>query len=784
MEGLATKEAQRQLEIFGPNEIKEKKPGAILKFFKWLVSPIALMLLAAALLSLAAGNTFDFYFILALMLLNFLVSFWQENKADRAVAKLQEKLSVEVKVFRDGGWQWVNSRLLVPKDQIELGVGDIVPADAKVTSADNLTVNEASLTGESLPKEKQAGDSLYSGCYLMTGKATAEIFATGKNTSFGKTLLLVQHAKRRSLLEQDILRISKFLFLLSLAAVIILTAVLVLQHAPVLEVLLLDLSLVIAGIPISLPTVMSLIIGFGVLELAKKETIVRQLSALEDFANVDLLLTDKTGTLTKNEISVEKVISYQKDVSGDDLVKLAAATASQEKNPINRAIVAKLASLKTANDYNIVKIIPGDSVRKRSTAVIKEKTGRRKCVTVGATQVVAKLCNLTPELSGQFFRDVNNFAAQGFRSLAVAAANSEEERHMKLLGLILLSDTLYPDAREVVDFLKDNGVAVKVLTGDSQAISKRVAENLGLDGAEGKVVSKQVLDQINLASTDRAWWRDKNVFAEILPEDKLKITRAAQKYFRVAVTGDGVNDLPAIKTADVGIAVSNAVDALKSAADLVLLKPGISVIEAAVFEARKIFARLYSYSVYRISESLRLIVTIAVLGVIYKIYPLTPVQLILLAFLNDLPIISLAFNRVAVANRPAAINVKQRFLLSSLLGMVGVINSLLMFFLASGIFHLPLPLIETLFFLKLTVGGHMLIYVAHTEQRWDKFLPSRAVILATSITQAAATVFALAGIFMAQAPAGWVIITWIWAFFWMQISELAKHLQKKLLRQG
>ena len=268
------------------------------------------------------------------------------------------------------------------------------------------------------------------------------------------------------------------------------------------------------------------------------------------------------------------------------------------------------------------------------------------------------------------------------------------------------------------------------------------------------------------------------VFAEILPIDKYQLVKFAQGKYVVAVTGDGVNDLPALKAADVSIAVKNAVDALKSAADLNLLGGGISVIRDAIVESRKIFGRLYSYSVYRISESFRVVLTIAILGLIYGTYPLLPLQLILLALLNDIPIISLAFNRVKIATEPSKINAKARLKLSTLFGLVGVINSILFVVIFRNYLHLGWESIQTLFFLKLTVSGHMLIYVAHTKERWYKYLPSKQVIWATLATQLVATIFAAVGIFMSKVPPGLIIFVWLWAIFWMQVSEIVKDIQK------
>lgn len=755
--GLSETEAKQRIDRYGYNRIEEKHPGIIKKFFQWIISPISLMLIGAAALSYATHKTFDFYFIIVLALLNFTISFWQEYKANKAIEELRKELETSAKVLRDGVWKKIPSSSLVPDDVVEIGLGNIIPADVVFLEAKNLSINEAALTGESLPVEKSIEDSAYAGSFVVTGKGIAKVTSTGTRTYFGKTLQMVEKTSRRSILEKDILRIAKFLSLLSVVAVVVLSIVFIALKQPLLDTLTLDLSLIIAGIPVSLPTIMTLIISLGVLQLTKKKAVVRRLSSLEDLANVTLLLTDKTGTLTENKIQVHDVISY--DDSTEKTATYAAFCAlNDNEGPIRDAVLSYAqqqhidTDSKTISDYT-----PADSKLKYSSATIQTQNSSQT-FTLGTPSVIKTFCALDNKQLQRLHDDVEKAAQDGYRSIAVALGDRIVPNSMHLSGILLLSDTLRPEAKETIKFLQQNGVRVEMVTGDHRAISERIGEEIGLP--------------------------PNAIHAQTLPADKYQLVKDRMEQGVVAVTGDGVNDLPAVTTANVGIAVGSAVDALKNAADIVLLSSGISVIKEAIVEAKRIFHRLYSYSIYRISESFRVIISILILGLAYKTYPLTPIHLILLALLNDIPIISLAYNRVRIANKPAQIQVKERFVLSSLFGLVGLANSLILFFVLYNIVHVPWNQIQTIFFLKLAVSGHLLIYVAHTKERWYKFLPSWQVISATMGTQLVATALAVTGIFMDKISIEWALIVWIWSFFWMQIGEVTKHLSARITKNA
>lgn len=764
--GLSEDEAASRLKQHGFNDIEEKKRNPLLELVSRFAQPTSLMMELALLFSILTGRAYDAYSIAFLLVMNVGISFYHEYRSENAIEKLREKLAIQTKVIRDGKEQRIDSKLIVPGDCVILERGNIVPADAKVLESENLTLDESMLTGESFPKEKREGQTLYSTSIVKTGKVICEVTGTGNRTFFGHTIKLIETGAKQSIIEKDVINIAKFLMAAGVFTMVVLTISLLYQNKSLLDLAELDVSIAIASFPVALPTVIALVTSISVYNLSKKQIIVRRISSIEDLSNVNLLLSDKTGTLTENEISIARVIPFQG--TEQSVLKLAyACSDEQSEDLIDAAVIMKAKEMKIRKDFTIDSYTPATSETKRAESKARIK-GKPVYIIKGAPQVVAASCALTAQQKKELAKDVEDYAKQGYRVIAVA---HKQGKRCRFDGILLLLDLPREEAKGSIRFLAEHGITTKMLTGDNSFIGKKIGEIVGVGT---RVITRAGLSKISLDLFGKY-----DVFAELYPEDKYNLVKAAKQRYVVAVTGDGVNDIPAIKEADIGIAVSTATDATKGACDVALLSPGISVIKDALLESREIFEKVRYYTIYRISESLRIILTILVIGLWIKDYPLTPLQIILLSVLNDIPIISIAFDRVQIPKIPAKLNFGRRTGIASSLGLVGIINSVLFVWLALNVFHLDVSHIETAFFLKLSIGGHLLLLVARTKDRWFKFLPSKILTATILGTQLVATMLAYFGILMPALPLPMILFMWGYAFFWMQVSDQVKLLTSR-----
>ncbi len=762
-EGLTGPEAERRLREAGPNEIVEKKRNSALKFLGYFWGPIPWMVEVALGLSAAIGHWDDFSVILALLVVNALVGFYQERKAGNAIAMLKQRLALRARVLRDGAWGEVAARELVPGDVVRLRLGDIVPADLKLLEGDYLSVDESALTGESLPVQKGPSGVAYSGSIVRQGEMNALVVSTGMHTFFGRTARLVEEARTRSHFQRAVVRIGDFL--IATAAVLIGTTLVValIRHSPLLEELQFALVLTIAAIPVAMPAVMTVTMAVGASALARKEAIVSKMTAIEEMAGMDVLCSDKTGTITMNQVRVAEVRAFG-DFDEDDVL-VAGALASREENrdPIDDAVLDRMRespqALRRLPSFRVTGFTPFDPVSKRTEAGVEEG-GSAFRVAKGAPQVILDL--LTREgkqVSAEVSRYVDECAARGFRALAMARTQGGEG--WSLVGLLALYDPPREDSARTIAAARGMGLEVKMITGDHVAVARQMASEVNLrSDIRPASAFVDVPDGEAAAMVQEA-----GGFAQVFPEHKYRIIELLQgKGHIVGMTGDGVNDAPALKQADVGIAVAGASDAARSASDIVLTLPGLSVIVDAMRESRKIFRRMTSYAAYRIAETIRVLFFITLSILIFAFYPLTPIMIVLLALLNDIPIMMIAYDNAEAGPRPERWEMREVLSIASFLGFVGVAFSFGLYLIARLGFHLERDTLQTLMFLKLAVGGHLTIYLTRSGRRpfWARPFPSPHLVLATESTQVVATLFAVYGVLMA--PIGWSGALLIWAY--------------------
>ena len=771
-DGLTQAEAQKRLTQFGPNEIAEKKTNEILKFLSYFWGPIPWMIEAAVILSAAARHWPDFGIILLLLLANAMVGFWEEHQAGNAIAALKATLAIKARVKRDGRWVNPAARELVPGDVIRLRLGDIVPADARLLDGDEISVDQSALTGESLPASRKSGDAVFSGSIVRRGEIDALVYATGSKTYFGKTAELVETAVTVSHFQKAVLKIGNYLIILALILVAVIIALGVYRGEPILTVLQFALVLTVAAIPVAMPTVLSVTMAVGARLLAKKQAIVSKLVAIEELAGVDVLCADKTGTLTQNKLTLGNPFCLDK-ITTDELI-LAGALASQAANDdtIDIAVLGGLKDKQALKPYQVTHFMPFDPVHKRTEATVKGADGKTFKVSKGAPQVILALSANAATVKSAVDKAVDDFAARGFRALGVARADGDGE--WRLLGVLPLFDPPRVDAKSTVATAAEMGVKIKMVTGDALAIAREMAKTLGM-GAN--ILDANTLGDAKSEETPAAakTIEDADGFAQVFPEHKFHIVDVLQKHGHiVGMTGDGVNDAPALKKADCGIAVSGATDAARAAASIVLLTPGLSVIIEAIKESRRIFQRMNSYAIYRIAETLRVLLFMTLAIVVFKFYPLTAIMIVMLALLNDGAILSIAYDNVIYRNKPEAWDMRTVLGISTVLGVVGVIAAFGLFYLGERVFHLDRAHIQTLMYLKLSVAGHLTVFLTRTRGPFWSIRPARILLLAVFGTQTLATLIAVYGLFMTPLGWGWALFVWGYALVWFLVNDRVK----------
>jgi H+-transporting ATPase len=777
-EGLTQVEAEQRLTKYGYNELLEEKANPLLKFLSYLWGPIPWMIEIAAVLSAFARHWDDLGIILVLLVANAIVGFWEEFQAGNAIAALRQRLALNAKVYRDKSWKSIPARELVPGDLVRLRLGDIVPADAQLLNGEPLEIDQSALTGESLPVTRKPDEAVYSGSIVKQGEADAVVQATGLGTYFGKTAQLVKEAHTTSHFQQAILNIGNYLIILALVLVVLILGVAVSRGDPLLTTVEFTLVLTIAAIPVAMPTVLSVTMAIGARLLAKEQAIVSHLASIEELAGIDVLCSDKTGTLTQNKLTLGEPFCVEGVASDELLVSAALASRAEDQDTIDMTVLSAVDHSKT-QAYKVTHFMPFDPVHKRTEGSVS-RSGETFKVTKGAPQVILDLAVNAQAVKAQVGKAIDEFAARGFRSLGVA--RTDQQGNWQFQGVIPLYDPPREDSKATIETAQKMGIKVKMVTGDQIAIGKEIASQLGLGS---NILNADLFDankQQENGQLDRAI-EAADGFAQVFPEHKFNIVSLLQAHKHiVGMTGDGVNDAPALKKADAGIAVSGATDAARAAADITLLTPGLSIIIDAIKESRKIFQRMNSYAIYRIAETTRVLFFMTLSILVFNFYPVTAVMIVLLALLNDGAILSIAYDRATYDNKPEKWNMLYVLGLAFVLGTVGVIASFGLFYIGVRYFHLDRSVLQTLIYLKLSVAGHLTIFLTRGKRHfWSRPFPAPILLGAVIGTQTLATLIAVYGILMTPLGWGWALVVWGYALAWFLVTDQIAVFASKIL---
>ncbi|EJC97611.1 plasma-membrane proton-e [Fomitiporia mediterranea MF3/22] len=822
-QGLSSEESKRRFEIFGPNKLEQEEQNALLQFLSFMWNPLSWVMEGAALVAIALSNGGgmppdwqDFVGIILLLFINSAIGFYEERNAGNAVKALMDSLAPKAKVRRDGKWQEIESADLVPGDMVAFKIGDVVPADCRLTEAINVSIDQAALTGESLPQSKKLGDQCFSGSTCKQGEAEGVVISTGANTFFGRAASLVgQDDDTTGHLQKILAQIGSFC-LVSIGIFVILEIVVLYPafHYTYRRGLNNILVLLIGGIPIAMPTVLSVTLAVGAQQLAKHKAIVTRITAIEELAGVTILCSDKTGTLTTNKLTIDKnLVKCYGPFSPDDVVLLSAyASRTENQDAIDQCVVGSLADPSRARaGIQLLDFKPFNPVDKRTEITYREEsTGKLKRVTKGMTGIIIELCtrNKTDEMENRLEADVEEFATRGLRALAVAYEELDHEDHegegngFELIGLLAIFDPPREDTKQTIDDALALGVKVKMVTGDQLAIAKETGRRLGLGDHmyPAKVLKEgpqpgskyQNLDEIIL---------DADGFAGVFPEHKYEIVKRLQGLGHLcAMTGDGANDAPALSRANVGIAVEGATDAARGAADIVLTEPGLSTIVHAIRGSRQIFQRMRNYAIYACAVTIRIVVCFAILAFAYN-FDFPPFMVLIIALLNDGTIMTLSVDRVLPSNTPDSWDLAEIFSYAVAYGLYLTLSTIALVIIiiettffqdkfgvsledtspAGAVDHNDDQL-HTIVYLQVAIISQALIFVTRSHGFFFMERPSVALMLAFVIAQVVSSIIAAYADWgftdIHSISGGWIGIVWVWNIIWFIPLDWIKFAMK------
>jgi len=743
--GLKSVEIERRLSQYGYNEIPEKKTNPLIFFAKKFWSLTAWMLEIIIIISWILQRYSDLYIVTGLLVFNSILGFLEEQRASNAVEALKERLQVNARVLRDGLWKVVMARELVPGDVVRNRSGDFVPADVKMVTGE-LEVDQSALTGESMGIEKKSGEILYSGSIVKRGESNGIVVATGTNTYFGRTAQLVQSAKPKLHMEEVISNVVRWLLVIVFGLIALALVFSLLEAKNLFDLLPMILVLLLSAIPVALPAMFTVSMAIGSIELCRKGVLVTTLSASEDAATMDVLCADKTGTITMNRLSIAKVIPLNGFT--EQQVLFYGALASQEANqdPIDLSFLTMVKQQSLSDpSFTQKDFIPFDPKTRRTEALVQKNSHEFK-VMKGSVNVIARACGLDENSVEQLESRMSEFAAKGYRTLAVAKANGQKQP--ELVGLVALHDAPRPDSKQLIQALKELGISVKMLTGDALPIAREIAADVGL--GDNVIRAADLKELIKENAIDAAQAADKSDgFAEIYPEDKYTIVRSLQAAKHVVgMTGDGVNDAPALRQAEVGIAVSNATDIAKGAASVVLTNEGLTSIVDLVKNGRVIYERITAWILSKIVRTLQIATFVVLSYLLTGNYVVSAFAIILYFFMTDFVKIALSTDNLTWSRKPDTWNIIGLVKVSTILSMLIIVESFALLYVALNIFHLTVA-DQTLFtftFEILFYSAMFLIFNVRERGHFWNSRPSRTLLIAVILSVIAATIVTTMGL--------------------------------------